>query len=70
MRDVDYLSGDDAYKKDWMNLRRERRGIVAFNRRRPGGILAAARHFGGRRLKALRNRLRPAPAAGAPVAPA
>ena len=55
---VDYLSGDDAYKKDWMSHRRERLGIVAFNKRRPLGVLAAARHFGARVLKGFR----PAPA--------
>jgi CelD/BcsL family acetyltransferase involved in cellulose biosynthesis len=31
--EVDYLAGDDDYKKDWMSHRRERRGIIAFNRR-------------------------------------
>jgi CelD/BcsL family acetyltransferase involved in cellulose biosynthesis len=29
--EVDYLVGDDPYKKDWMNHRRERWGIVAYN---------------------------------------
>ncbi|MDP2902544.1 MAG: GNAT family N-acetyltransferase [Methylovulum sp.] len=28
---VDYLCGDDAYKKDWMSNRRERWGILLFN---------------------------------------
>lgn len=28
---VDYLTGDDAYKKDWMSHRRERWGVLAFN---------------------------------------
>lgn len=28
---VDYLCGDDPYKKDWMSHRRERWGILAFN---------------------------------------
>lgn len=51
---IDYLSGDDAYKKDWMSHRRERLGIIAFNKRRPLGVLAAARHFGARMLKRLR----------------
>ena len=55
VRIIDYLSGDDAYKKDWMTMRRERRGIIAFNRRRPKAIMAAARHFGGRWLKSLRR---------------
>jgi hypothetical protein len=48
---VDYLTGDDAYKKDWMSDRRERWGIMAFNPRRPKGLLQAVRHVGGRELK-------------------
>lgn len=28
---IDYLSGDDVYKKDWMSLRHEREGIAAYN---------------------------------------
>ena len=31
VHDVDYLTGDDAYKKDWMPDRRERWGIAVFN---------------------------------------
>jgi hypothetical protein len=49
--EVDYLSGDDAYKKDWMSHRRERWGILALNPRTPRGVLAIARHVGGRVLK-------------------
>lgn len=43
--EVDYLSGDDPYKADWMAHRRERVGLAAFDPRRPAGLLAAARHF-------------------------
>jgi hypothetical protein len=43
--EVDYLSGDDAYKADWMALRRERVGLEAFDVRRPAGLLAAARQL-------------------------
>lgn len=32
VREVDYLTGDDEYKKDWMSGRRERWGIIAYNR--------------------------------------
>lgn len=46
VHEVDYLTGDDAYKRDWMSDRRERWGIMAFNLRTPRGLLAAARHFG------------------------
>lgn len=49
--EVDYLSGDDAYKKDWMSHRRERWGILALNPRTPRGVLAIARHVGGRAIK-------------------
>jgi hypothetical protein len=51
VREVDYLTGDDAYKQDWMSARRERRGIVVFNPRKLHGAFAALRHFGARRLK-------------------
>ena len=61
--EVDYLTGDDAYKRDWMSGSRERCGIVAFNLRSARGLAAAALHLGGGRLKALLRRLRPAPAA-------
>ena len=47
VQEVDYLSGDDAYKADWMALRRERVGLVAFDRSRLCGLLAAGRHFAG-----------------------
>lgn len=49
--EVDYLSGDDAYKKDWMSHRRERWGILALNPRTPRGVLAIGRHLGGRAIK-------------------
>ena len=38
---IDYLSGDEAYKRDWMSVRRERWGIVAFNERSAPGRVAA-----------------------------
>jgi hypothetical protein len=42
--EVDYLSGDDAYKADWMALRRERVGLEAFDMRRTRGLMAACRY--------------------------
>lgn len=56
---VDYLTGDDGYKKDWMTHRRERWGIVAFNPRTVRGLLCAAWHFGGRAVRRVRQRLLP-----------
>jgi CelD/BcsL family acetyltransferase involved in cellulose biosynthesis len=49
--EVDYLTGDDSYKKDWMSTRRERWGILALNPRTVMGWAAIARHIGGRALK-------------------
>ena len=57
VRVVDYLTGDDAYKSSWMSHCRERRGLMAFNRRTPRGLLAAARHIGGRAAKRAALRL-------------
>ena len=43
--EIDYLSGDDSYKKSWMSHRRERIGILACNLRSTHGIAAAAREM-------------------------
>ncbi|WP_019140756.1 GNAT family N-acetyltransferase [Noviherbaspirillum massiliense] len=51
VREVDYLSGDDPYKQDWMSHRRERSGILAFNLRTLNGSIAAIRHLGGQKMK-------------------
>jgi GNAT acetyltransferase-like protein len=51
VREVDYLTGDDDYKKDWMSGRRERWGILAMNPRTLRGIASIARHVGGRAAK-------------------
>jgi len=53
VEEVDYLTGDDDYKKDWMSHRRERRGIIAFDPRTMRGLLSGARHFGARRIRKL-----------------
>ena len=51
VHEVDYLTGDDAYKRDWMSHRRERWGLVAFDRRTPGGLLAWLKHGVGKKLR-------------------
>ena len=53
---LDFLSGDDYYKRQWMSERGEKWGIIAFNHRTAYGIFAATRHYCGkiaRRLKAF-----------------
>lgn len=49
--EVDYLIGDDAYKRDWMNQRKERWGLVAFNPRTLGGAVGALGEATGRAVK-------------------
>ena len=45
VQEVDFLSGDDAYKADWMTHRRERQALVAFDLRRPAAWVPALRHW-------------------------
>lgn len=52
--EIDYLSGDDEYKKTWMSERRERVGLRACNLRSWGGLLSAAYESCGE----LRRRVR------------
>jgi CelD/BcsL family acetyltransferase involved in cellulose biosynthesis len=51
VQEVDYLTGDDAYKRDWMSHRRERWGLVAFDWRTPAGLWAGLRHWLGKKRK-------------------
>jgi len=70
VQEVDFGSGDDAYKKNWLPYRRERWGIMAFNPRRVRGCLSILRHVGGKtvksRLKGLVGRGRQEKAANLP----
>ncbi|TVT76000.1 MAG: GNAT family N-acetyltransferase [Denitromonas halophila] len=54
--EVDYLIGDDAYKRDWMTHRRERRGLRAYNPRRLRGAIAALSEMGRRVVKRVMRR--------------
>ena len=54
--EIDYLNGDDAYKKSWMTVRRERIGLMACNLHSIGGAAAAAAEVLGRSTAWLRHR--------------
>jgi CelD/BcsL family acetyltransferase involved in cellulose biosynthesis len=51
VREVDYLIGDDPYKKTWMSHRRERWGIVAYNPRTIAGLVGATHELMARFVK-------------------
>ncbi len=55
--EVDYLTGDDDYKANWMSDRRERWGIMAFNPKTIWGTVGILRHIGGKSLKTQWRRL-------------
>ena len=55
--EIDYLTGDDAYKKSWMSHRRERIGLMACNLHSMPGLVAAATEFAGQTRARLRPRL-------------
>jgi hypothetical protein len=40
--EIDYLTGDDAYKQTWMSSRRDRVGLLGCNLRSANGLAAAA----------------------------
>lgn len=55
--EVDFLIGDDDYKKIWMSHRRERWGIVAFNPRTVVGCALLFKEVAGRLAKTSGRRL-------------
>lgn len=55
VQEVDYLTGDDAYKQDWMSHRRERWGVVAFHPATLRGRWAGWQHRVGRWLHRWRH---------------
>ena len=56
VKEIDYLTGDDAYKKSWMSHRRQRVGIVACNLRVLRGLLQALKEITGDITRPLRDR--------------
>lgn len=47
VREVDYLTGDDPYKSQWMTHRRERIGMIACNLRTARGVARAGMEYLG-----------------------
>ncbi len=60
--EIDYLTGDDAYKRSWMTQRRERVGLIACNLGTPRGLLIAAREWAGELRSNWRSRRSAPPA--------
>jgi CelD/BcsL family acetyltransferase involved in cellulose biosynthesis len=54
--EVDYLTGDDPYKRAWMTHRRERVGLIACNLRSPLGLVAAATEVAAQATARWRHR--------------
>jgi len=53
VEEIDFLAGDDDYKSEWMDCRRERFGIVAFKPTTLRGLIAGCLHFGARLLRRI-----------------
>ncbi|UCV01943.1 GNAT family N-acetyltransferase [Dechloromonas denitrificans] len=58
VKEVDFLIGDDEYKKIWMSDRRERWGIVAYNPRTAIGCLLLIKEIAGRVTKLAGKKLK------------
>ncbi|WP_148103021.1 GNAT family N-acetyltransferase [Sulfuricystis multivorans] len=56
VREVDYMIGDDEYKKTWMSNRRERWGIVAINPRTFQGVLQLPKQIIGQVIRLMREK--------------
>ncbi len=56
VHEVDFLSGDDGYKRAWMADRRDRVGLLACNLRTPRGLLMAGKQWLAERTAAWRKR--------------
>jgi len=57
VKEVDYLTGDDKYKQDWMSHRRERFGLIAFNPHSAAGLLTAAKNIIGHTIKSFYKKI-------------
>jgi hypothetical protein len=67
--DVDYLTGDDSYKVDWMDHRRQRMGLLAFDPRRAQGLTSYVRQRLGRVWRRWSNPAEPTQIASSSASP-
>lgn len=56
--EIDYLTGDDAYKRSWVTHRRQRIGVVACNPLTVHGLLAGAKELAAETRRRWRQRRR------------
>jgi CelD/BcsL family acetyltransferase involved in cellulose biosynthesis len=54
--EIDYLTGDDAYKSSWMTHRRDRIGLMACNLRSLRGVISTAAEVAGQMKGRFRSR--------------
>ena len=60
VNEVDFLIGDDEYKRIWMSDRRERWGVVAYNPRTFIGLALLAKEILGRLFKSPMSKIKTA----------
>jgi predicted ATP-grasp superfamily ATP-dependent carboligase len=59
VKEVDFLVGDDSYKKSWVSDRRERWGIIAYYHRRPFGAFGLCRQILGNLFRSAFQHMKP-----------
>lgn len=53
VKEIDFLVGDDSYKKSWVSDRRERWGIIAYDHHTPFGAIGLCRQILGNLFKSI-----------------
>lgn len=67
--EIDFLTGDDGYKRSWVDSRRERIGLLACNPRSLRGFALAAGALAGDLSRPWRRFIRPGADPGTPAQP-
>ncbi len=69
VHEIDYLTGDESYKRAWLPCRRERIGLMVCNPRSARGSLLAAHQLASEAKQQWLRSIRPAPQPQGPVLP-